>query len=164
MDAYLAKPLQSRELFATVARLLGTSAGAGAAATPSADAPAGVVDEARLLERVGGDRKALRGLVRLFLADAPKQTARIRRAVEARDARGLRDAAHALKGAVSNFAAPAATEAAMRLQRIGEAGDLTAGRSALAVLDRELRRVKAALRRLAPAPAATRAKARPRRK
>jgi hypothetical protein len=55
---------------------------------------------------------------------------------------------------VSNFAAPAATEAAARLQKMGETGDLSEGRIALRALERELTRLNEALASLAgPAPA-----------
>jgi DNA-binding response OmpR family regulator len=61
---------------------------------------------------------------------------------------------HVVKGAVSNFAAPAAAEAAARLQRMGETGDLSEGRIAQKALEREMERVHAALASLAgPAPA-----------
>jgi HPt (histidine-containing phosphotransfer) domain-containing protein len=61
----------------------------------------------------------------------------------------LREAAHALKGAVSNFAAASATEAAQRLQKMGETGDLTAARSAYALLEDEIARLRQALRVIA---------------
>ena len=60
MDAYLAKPLQPASSSATIARL----------------APGAALDEARLLERVGGDRRALAEVARIFLADAPRRVAR----------------------------------------------------------------------------------------
>ena len=114
--------------------------------------PAGVVDFPRLLERVGGDRKALAQLVRIFRADSPKQAARIRKAIESGDAPALRSAAHAVKGAVSNFAAPAATEAALRLQRMGDTGHLAGAEGALDRLEREIGRVLEALAEAAPGP------------
>jgi HPt (histidine-containing phosphotransfer) domain-containing protein len=77
-------------------------------------------------------------LVRLFLADSKKLLARVREAVERGDGPDLRSAAHALKGSVSNFAAPAATAAAGRLQEIGEAGNLTEATLAQANLEQEL--------------------------
>jgi CheY-like chemotaxis protein len=154
MDAYLAKPLEPAELSAAIAAV--TSRGPGrpvtgpvpAAATP-APTTAGVIDEARVLERVGGDRRALASLARVFLADAPKRLTSIRHAVESRDPPALREAAHALKGAVSNFAAASATEAAQRLQKMGETGDLTAARSAYALLEDEIARLRQALRVIA---------------
>jgi two-component system sensor histidine kinase/response regulator len=147
MDAYVAKPLRSAELLAAIESVLG---GRPRPPSPSPAPARGIVDRERLLERVGHDRKALAALVRVFLADYPKQLARIRRAILARDPRALRDGAHALKGAVSNFAAPAATEAALRLQQIGDRGDVTGARSASSFLADELERVRKALLALAP--------------
>jgi len=144
MDAYLTKPLEACELAATIASL-------GRPRPPSetpaeADAPGpGVLDEGRLLERVGGDRRALAKLVQLFLADSRKLLERVLEAVKGGVAPDLRAAAHALKGSVSNFAAPAATAAAARLQELGEKGDLREAPGAYARLDAELARVRESL-------------------
>jgi len=155
MDGYVAKPLQPRELEAAIARVLapaGAEAAASAVPASASPPPPGVVDFPRLLERVGGDRKALAQLVRIFRTDSPKQAARIRKAIEAGDAPALRSAAHAVKGAVSNFAAPAATEAALRLQRMGDTGHLAGAEGALDRLEREIGRVLEALADAAPRP------------
>jgi len=164
MDGYVAKPLQPRELEAAIASVVTPGAAQAHASAARASAPPpgpGVVDFPRLLERVGGDRTALAQLVRIFRADSPKQAARIRKAIRDSDAPALRSAAHAVKGAVSNFAAPAATEAAVRLQRMGDTGHLAGAEGALARLEREIGRVLEALadaapglsRKPAPAPA-----------
>jgi CheY-like chemotaxis protein len=149
MDAYMAKPLQPRELADTIASVLPGVAGAAPpepADRPSpVPAPAGPVDLPRLLERVGGDRRALAELVRIFRADWPKQAKRLRSAIRGGDAAALRAAAHALKGAVSNFAAPAATEAALSLQKMGEAGRLVGAAVVLERLEREVEALLAAL-------------------
>ena len=149
MDAYLAKPLQPRELAAALAGVVGATApGASSPADREPGLPPagpGVLDLPRLLERVGGDRKALAELVRIFRADSPKQVARIRNAIQESDAAALRAAAHALKGAVSNFAAPPATEAALRLQKMAEAGRLTGAETALDRLEREIEALLASL-------------------
>ena len=129
MDAYLAKPLQPPELVATIARL-----------TPGA-----TLDEARLLERVGGDRRALAGLARIFLADAPRRLAEIRRAVASADAKALRAAAHALKGAAANFSAAGVTDAALELQQIGDSGEMSEAAAALDRLEGELATLRRAL-------------------
>jgi HPt (histidine-containing phosphotransfer) domain-containing protein len=153
MDGYVAKPLQPRELEAAIARVVTPGSQEGpASAVPAPPPPPGVVDFPRLLERVGGDRKALAQLVRIFRTDSPKQAARIRKAIEAGDAPALRSAAHAVKGAVSNFAAPAATEAALRLQRMGDTGHLAGAEGALDRLEREIGRVLEALAEAAPGP------------
>jgi PAS domain S-box-containing protein len=148
MDAYLAKPLQPRELAAALATVLSpATAGAAVSAArgPGSPATPGAVDLPRLLERVGGDRRALADLVRIFRADWPRQVARLREAVRQNDAAALRAAAHALKGAVSNFAAPAATEAAHSLQKVAEAGRLGGAGAELERLEREVEALQAAL-------------------
>jgi CheY-like chemotaxis protein len=146
MDAHLSKPLQARELLAAIDAVL-----AGRPAVlPAASRPRGVLDRKQLLERVGNDRRALAAIVRTFLADYPRQLTRIRRALAAKDARALRDAAHALKGAVSNFAAPSATQAAQRLQQIGDHGDLAGASAASDHLERQLERVREALLAMGP--------------
>jgi HPt (histidine-containing phosphotransfer) domain-containing protein len=131
MDAYLAKPLQAAELVAVLLRL----------------APDTVIDGARLLERVGGDRRALAEVARIFLADAPRRMGEIRRAIAKGDARALRAAAHTLKGAVSNFGADGAVEAAFELQKIGERAELEEAPAALERLEAELKVVRRELRR-----------------
>jgi len=151
MDAYVAKPLQPSELQAAIARVLGTGAADVPAAPATVPAP-GVVDFPRLLERVGGDRKALAQLVRIFREDSPNQLARVRKAIRAGDASALRSAAHAVKGAVANFAAPSATEAAARLQHMGDTGHLAGADGALERLEREIGRVLEALHEAAPGP------------
>ncbi len=153
MDGYVAKPLQPRELEAAIASVVAPGASEEPAPTARASAPPplpGVVDFPRLLERVGGDRKALAQLVRIFRADSPKQVAQIRKAIRGIDAPALRAAAHAVKGAVSNFAAPAATEAAVRLQRMGDTGHLAGAEDALDRLEREIDKVIEALAEAVP--------------
>jgi CheY-like chemotaxis protein len=140
MDAYVAKPLRGRDLNAAIESILEP-----ALAPAPTEAPAGLVDEARLLERVGGDTGALSELVDVFLTDAPALLTQINAAIDAQDARALRVAAHTLKGAVSNFAASTATQAAARLQRIGEGSDLGAARAASDDLKRELDQLFGAL-------------------
>jgi CheY-like chemotaxis protein len=142
MDAYVAKPLRAKEVFAAIETVLDPERTRMASGTR---AETEVFDEARLLERVGGDRQALRELVELFLDDAPQLLARIHEAIDDKDAGTLHAAAHTLKGAVSNFAAAAATEAAARLQRTGESGKLGGARDACEVLEEELEQLKTAL-------------------
>ncbi|MCG6926814.1 MAG: response regulator [Acidobacteria bacterium] len=135
MDAYVAKPLRAKELFGAIESALDP----GRRTPAPTDVPdTKVIDETRLLERVGGDRKALCELIDLFLDDAPRLVALIRKSIEAKDAPGLQAAAHTLKGAVSNFAARKVTEAAARLQQMGESGKIGDAPAARDMLEREL--------------------------
>jgi PAS domain S-box-containing protein len=132
MDGYLPKPLQPQELASALARLV----------------PDVTIDRARLLERVGGDKAALRDIASIFLADAPKRMAEIRRALERQDARALRAAAHGLKGALANFGAQAAVDAAFELQKLGDASELGEAPAVLERLQAEMRSVRRELRAL----------------
>ena len=162
MDAYLAKPLEVLQLRGVIASL---GKGGPSKKTPARGAlpGGGVLDEPRLLDRVGGDRGALAKLVRLFLADSRTLLSKVREAVDTRNARELRSAAHALKGSVANFAAPAATGAAARLQEMGERGDLAEASLAFARLEQELARVRERLAAIVAGGRDRRPVARPRR-
>jgi PAS domain S-box-containing protein len=132
MDAYLAKPLEPQALVDQLARLF----------------PDTAIDRARLLERVGGDARALQDVARIFLADAPRHMAEIRRALARSDARALRGTAHTLKGALANFGAQGAVDAAFELQKLGDASDLEDAQVVFERLERELRAVRRELRRI----------------
>jgi two-component system sensor histidine kinase/response regulator len=170
MDAYLPKPLQPRELAEAIAKVVPSAvapARSEAPAEPPSPPAAGPFDLGKLMDRVGGDRRALADLVRIFRADWPKQVARLRQALQDGDAPAVRSAAHALKGAVSNFAAPAATETALNLQKMGEAGRLAGADAVLERLETEVHALLAALADLVGArrgaPRTTRLPAGPRR-
>ena len=77
------------------------------------------------LSRVGGDVELLKEIANLFLDDYPNSLHDLRQAVDAGDARRIERAAHGLKGSVSNFGAAPAVEAAMKLETLGRAQQLT---------------------------------------
>jgi HPt (histidine-containing phosphotransfer) domain-containing protein len=83
------------------------------------------------MARVGGDPELFAEVIQLFLADCPVRVAAINAAVEARDAEGIRVAAHALKGAAGNLSATGLVAAARTLERLGAEGGVNAAPSAL---------------------------------
>jgi HPt (histidine-containing phosphotransfer) domain-containing protein len=107
-----------------------------------------VLDEAKLIDRVGGDRMLLREIVGLFVAEAPDTLKEIRVALRAGDAEQLFVSAHRLRGSVAHFSAPTALDAAMKVEQLARAGDLAAAERACADLEREIDRVRHALRDL----------------
>ena len=115
MDGYVAKPISPQSLFDQIATLT-----AGRAVTVP-EPPLHVPD---LLASLDGDHELLEELATIFLGDYPARFAAIRSAVEQRDAGALQAAAHALKGSAANFGAPAAIDAAERLESMGRRGDL----------------------------------------
>jgi CheY-like chemotaxis protein len=115
MNAYIAKPLRSDELFEILERLAcSTDASELADTEPAAQSVAW--DMAAVLERMDGDMDLLKMLAALFLTECPQRMDEIRKAITERDASKLMRAAHALKGSVGNFGAQAAVLAAQRLE------------------------------------------------
>ena len=109
--------------------------------------PATIATDA-LLARVGGDRTLLGAMVALFLGECPAFVAGIRRALADRDGPALERTAHALRGAVSNFAADDAAQAALALEVMGRDGDLTKADQAFRALEDALERLRPALEEL----------------
>ena len=97
-----------------------------------------VLDRATALARVGGDLDLLKEIAALFLEEYPRELDDIRKALATGDAHLLEHAAHGLKGAVANFGARAAVDAAFQLEQLGKAGKLDQVSAALAALERTL--------------------------
>jgi two-component system, sensor histidine kinase and response regulator len=145
MDEYLSKPVNGRELLATIARLTGSPA----APRPATGPRPLEVDRDALLARLGGDRALLVEIVDLFKAEGPRLLSEIRRCLDARDPAGMQRAAHTLKGTVANFGASSAQEAAAALERLGRDGRLEGAETALGALESALDRLDCGLTRLA---------------
>jgi HPt (histidine-containing phosphotransfer) domain-containing protein len=79
-----------------------------------------------LLALMDGDQALLQEIIDVFLEDAPQRIERVRRALGARDAEDLYNAAHALKGSAGNFSAPNVVGHARRLEALALEGDLHA--------------------------------------
>jgi HPt (histidine-containing phosphotransfer) domain-containing protein len=101
------------------------------------------------MERLDGDRELLAEIVELFLESAPRLMRELKKALGGRDDKALERAAHALKGAVANFGARSAMDAALRMEQRAQKGDLAGARAAWAPLEKEMTRLKKALARLA---------------
>jgi CheY-like chemotaxis protein len=149
MDAYVAKPINSAQLFETIDGLWQ----AELEVFPEVESGSGqeVLDEATLRSRFEGEPELLKDVVRLFLDDCPQLLNGIRGAVERGDAQGMERAAHKLKGSVANFAAPAAYVAALRLEVMGRAGHLDQATEALRQLESALEELRPLLLNLVAA-------------
>jgi CheY-like chemotaxis protein len=144
MDAYLSKPVQAEELLKMTESL---AVGSGPIEGIEDSTPA-VMDRTLALARVDGDHGLLADLARLFCEESPKMMAAVRDAVEAKDAERLQRAAHSLKGAVATLAAQKAFEAALRLERLGRAGDMAPTEQAYRLLELQVERLRTALESL----------------
>jgi two-component system sensor histidine kinase/response regulator len=134
MDDYLAKPISAVELLAVIARLTADAPEPAPATAPVAPS----FDRADVLARVEGNRDLLAELVDIFRAEHPRLLANLWRSVESGDAKGVQEAAHAIKGTVGNFGAHAAFAAALALEVMGKEGVLTGAGVGVARLEREV--------------------------
>jgi CheY-like chemotaxis protein/anti-sigma regulatory factor (Ser/Thr protein kinase) len=172
MDAYVAKPFRPQELFRAVEDsnlplppgrrsavaeegrgegALGEGRGEGSSPQAGCDGSStSEFDREEALARVGGSEQLLRDLVELFRNECPKQLDEIRRQRAAGDSAGLARAAHALKGSVAMFAAQRAYDAALRIEKMGRAGDLADFDEAWLVLQAAIDRLISAFDREFP--------------
>ena len=135
-DGYVAKPISPAALFAEIDAVIG---GGDAQETAPDAAPAFKRDE--LLDRVGGDEELMREVVGLFLEDAPRLLAELRRALSDGDAPAVYRTAHTLKGSAGNFGAQPLIDIAQRLEARSREGDMATSRAAFAALENEVNRL-----------------------
>src|SRR6202521_4729518 len=147
MDGYTSKPIRIGELEHAIAQLISPPNSAKVPVS-EADQADGAIDHTALLAGVDGNRRVLRELVRLFLADCPRRLAEIKEAIRRGDAGALGRAAHTLKGSVGNFAAKNAFAAAQRLEIMGRDIDLDNVGKACVTLESELAFLSEELRKL----------------
>jgi len=100
------------------------------------------------LQGIDGNSKLLCKLIDIFAAELPKLMSRIRRAIAKQDARGLRDAAHALKGAVGNFDHDATFEAVRKLEEMGRENRLSDAHAMFQRVKNEMAHLTRSLRHL----------------
>jgi HPt (histidine-containing phosphotransfer) domain-containing protein len=143
MDAYLSKPVQPDQITGVLAQLLGE----GSTAKPPEAVEAGFFDMNELLKRVGGDMELLEEIYGLFLEDYPKMLKDTLQAIEAGDGEAVSRCVHRIKGAVGNFSASGAVQAAVRLEEMAHKDDLEAFREVYDVLAEEIEQLKISLGR-----------------
>jgi HPt (histidine-containing phosphotransfer) domain-containing protein len=147
MDGYTSKPIRIRELEQVIAPLIIPPKPSQGPVSEGSHAD-GLIDYAALLAGVDGDRRLLRELVRLFLADSPQRLAEIKEAIRRGDAGALGRAVHTLKGLVGTFAAQKAFAASQRLENMGRNRNLDHAGEACVTLESELTFLGDELRRL----------------
>jgi CheY-like chemotaxis protein len=143
MDSYVAKPINSSQLFETIDSV--QCAELKASASVQSPVSQEILDESTLRARFSGEPELLREVVSLYLENCPNLVDGIRGAVERGDARALEWAAHKLKGTVANFAARAAYDAALRLEVMGRKGHLQQAAEALERLESALAELRPVL-------------------
>ncbi|HKI43735.1 MAG TPA: response regulator [Balneolales bacterium] len=132
MDDYLPKPIRTRDLYESISRIF---------TGPSTNSEGEKVEQPGLndgrsdQQEIPFDRDALMGLVdgewtmleemlKVFLEQAPGYINDIRNAVDSGDSDLVRQKSHALKGVLATLQATPSFEIAMRLEEMGEAGNI----------------------------------------
>lgn len=104
-----------------------------------------IIDRDEVLDRVDGDMELLAEMVEIFLEDCPGLLTGIQKAIESQDVEALEYSAHTLKGAVGNFAAVGAFEAAFKLEEMGRTSNIIGANEAYMTLAGEMERLRPVL-------------------
>jgi two-component system, sensor histidine kinase and response regulator len=150
MDGYLSKPIRIDELKQAMSEVKKTR-NTGQSSEQNSFRAIGQLE--LLLDSVMGDRALLTEMAELWLADSTKQETQIRNGLHSGDAIMVQRAAHALKGSVGTFQAPAAQDAANQLEMSAKDADLVGARKAFERLLTQIDLVRQDLRQLTQAPA-----------
>ncbi|HZZ28952.1 MAG TPA: response regulator [Pirellulales bacterium] len=174
MDGYISKPVNPKELLATIEELMSKrttaatstqpannladqetfsvkqssatpTAASGAAARAATILPA--INFTALLERVENDTTLLEEMIGLYLESSPRLVTEIEAGVDRQDAPTIQRAAHTLKGALQNLSADGGAAAALNLEKQGRSGDLNGAKQSLSDLKAELDRLQFELTR-----------------
>jgi signal transduction histidine kinase/CheY-like chemotaxis protein len=126
MSEYVSKPIKVDVLVRAMQLCLG--AAPEKTEEPMSQTPSDLDPNAldQLLEVIGGDHEALKELVQSFLDEGPDLVKRLRQAVEANDADGLRRAAHTLKGSATDFGALTLAGLCREIEAMGRASEVVA--------------------------------------
>ena len=132
MDAYVAKPVRSDELFNAIESIIPDSETTTAVHSPTEsntkteETP---FDVAQFRETCGSI-DLMRELISIYQEDVPPLLEKLEYGLQADDPEEVHQAAHSLKGLVGNYAAPPAHEAVTTLDNAARSGDIEAARTA----------------------------------
>jgi CheY-like chemotaxis protein len=108
--------------------------------------------EKRPLERVGGDEKLLRQMIRTFLRDSPKRMSAIAKALSRRDALALASFTHTLRGSLSIFITSETLELLNQIQLAAGDKDFAAAARHYSTFKEDIAKLEVNLRRYAKLP------------
>lgn len=106
------------------------------------------INRKALNDRLDGDFDLLKELAELFFSDSPKLLDAIKDGIRNKSGEKIGKSAHTIKGAVANFSAEKAYNAALELEKIGKNNELDKIDEAYALLSGEIDNMKAALKLL----------------
>jgi len=155
MDEYLAKPIQSKELYQTLAKILPqhltgdprqhSENGNHSKSRNDSNESTASVDTQALLAVMEGDQSMLEGMIELFQQQKSDYLDKIKSSIKDGAAERLKKSAHTLKGVASTLKAQKAYELSLKLEKTGHNGDLSKAQPVFDQLAEELERVEDAL-------------------
>jgi HPt (histidine-containing phosphotransfer) domain-containing protein len=104
-----------------------------------------IINTNALKDRLENDFELFKELAELFIKESPKLLAAVEEAVKNKNALKIGKTAHTIKGAISNFSAEKAYQAALNLEKIGINNELDKVESALINLASEVTEMQKAL-------------------
>jgi CheY-like chemotaxis protein len=153
MDAYVTKPIDSRELFQTVETCLRNTRSTAAATTASFDVGCSMldvrcspsspeeqphhppaIDTPSLLDRCMGKTSLAERLLEKFSEQLATRVEDLRRTLDRRDPAALARLAHSIKGSAANMSAAPLAQLAAQLEHLAAAADLDAAATCLEAL------------------------------
>ncbi len=154
MDGYISKPIRSQDLLQILERIepVGYIATHDQARSPAQNnveagdhGNATAIDWPAAIEAVGGEVANLRSLTDVFRHECPTLIEQIHRAIDEKDAKTLRRAAHTLKGSASLFVAEDTAARARLLETMGREGRFDGASEALAELQQAVKQLLTAI-------------------
>jgi HPt (histidine-containing phosphotransfer) domain-containing protein len=140
MDAYLTKPINSRELFQTMDSYLLTATGeAKPLRTEPVEAP--LLDPRFTSSFLPDGSNIVDNMVRLFLQLAPERLERMQQAVKGNETAVIATEARQVQSAAKSIAASLVADRARRLEDAAAARDQLAIRHSLLLLESEIARL-----------------------
>lgn len=149
MDAYLAKPLDARELYRTIEQFFRNSSMPAGTDREGEQGPE-AFDLDSVCRRLGQDASAVAETLQLLVSECHILLEKMRLAINAGDAAELERAAHTLKHSAAEVDAHGVAQAAAQLEELGRSGDLSGIGEALDRLEDEVERLTAALQTAVP--------------
>ncbi|MFZ0451674.1 MAG: response regulator, partial [Desulfatiglandaceae bacterium] len=143
MDDYVSKPIKPETLFSVIDKVARKSQSEKEQKRPqpsqgSKTFSPTTFDLAGAMETVSGNEDLFREIAGMFIETCPDYIAKIKEGVAGSDAGILEREAHSLKGAVGNFSAKEAHEAAYHLEKLGKEGNMATAKEGLSNLERAL--------------------------
>jgi two-component system sensor histidine kinase/response regulator len=142
MDDYVSKPVHAAELLRVLQKFSPQAAASPLAPAPPVAAERAVFAHQTALDRLDGDEKLLEEVIQLFVGDAPNRMAEVRAALEQGDPKRLQMAAHSLKGAAGYIGAERTAAQSLKLEELGNKGDLSPALDEYRQLEHEVEQLR----------------------